>query len=88
MNHPPKIIDAFFDINVTSQTIICPSLNRNQKNNPKCRPRIPKPTTKSAYSRKGRLFAGLVLGSGILDTALHLIQCFSNDVHSCTVTRQ
>ena len=60
--------------NVTSQTIICPNPNPNQKNKHKFGPRIPNPNTKFRNSRKGRLFAGLVLGLGILDYTLNLTQ--------------
>ena len=36
--------------------------------------RIPRPNPNAANSRKGRLFAALGLGLGILDTALYLNQ--------------
>ena len=51
-----------------------PNPNPNQKNNPKCRPRIPNPNTKAATRPKRRRVAALVLGLGILDTALYLNQ--------------
>ena len=46
-----------------------PNPNPNQKN-PKFRPRIPNPNTELTDSHKGKIFAGLVLRLGILNTAL------------------
>ena len=51
-----------------------PNPNLNQKNNPKFCRRIPNPITNNEYSRKGRIFAALVLGRGIHDTSLYLNQ--------------
>ena len=65
-----------------------PNPDPNQKNNPKCRPRILNPDTKVTDNRKGRLFEGLVLGLGILDYPLNLSQCLCNDVCSWTKSRQ
>ena len=59
--------------NVTSQTIIYPNPNPNQKNL-KFGPRIPNPNTEVTDIRKGRLSTALVLGLGILDSALYLTQ--------------
>ena len=42
-----------------------PNPNPNQKN-AKCRPRIPKPNTYINNNPKGRVFAALVLGLGIV----------------------
>ena len=71
--------------NVTSQTITYPKPNPNQKNNPKYMPRIPNPNITFINSCKGRLFAGLVLGLGILDCPLNLTQCFSVCITMCIV---
>ena len=50
---------------VTSQSIIYP----NHKKGTKFGPRSPKPNTKVTNSCKGRIFAALVLGLGIIDSA-------------------
>ena len=78
--------------NVTSQEIIYPNPNLNPNLNPnqkniKFGTRIPNPQIRILHSRKGRLFAGLVLGLGILDQALNLTQSgvfVKNDVHLST----
>ena len=44
-----------------------PNPNPNHKKGTKFRSRIPNPNTEVANSRKGRLFATLALGLGLLD---------------------
>ena len=76
--------------NVSSQTIMCPNPNPNlnQNNNLLCKLRITNANTSFDNSRKGTLFVGFVLGLGILNTALFLVQCLCNDVCSFDVTRE
>ena len=50
------------------------TLTQTKNNNHQCRPRIPNHNPNDYDSRKGRLFAALGLGLGILDTALYLNQ--------------
>ena len=57
----------------TSHTIITLSLTQTIKNI-KFGSQIPNPNTNYINSRKGRLFEALVLGVGILDTALYVNQ--------------
>ena len=63
----------FTHTTVTSHTIIHPNPKPNQKNL-KFGPRILNPNIKVSKSHKERLPAALVLGWGILDSALYLTQ--------------
>ena len=56
-----------------SQTIIYPNPKPNQKNL-KFGLRIPNPNYKNVDSRNGRLSVALLLGLGIVDSALYLNQ--------------
>ena len=69
--------------NVRSQTIIYPTPNQNQKKILNVGPEFLILRIHIWITSKGGIFAGLLLGLGILDTALHLIQCLCNNVHSC-----
>ena len=59
---------------MTSQTIIYPKPNPIQKNNPNFEPQISILSMWYSNTRKGRIFAGLALGLGILDYTLNLTQ--------------
>ena len=60
--------------NVISQTITYPNPNPNEKNL-KFGSRVFNPNTKALDRRKWWLSAALLLGLGIIDSALHLTQC-------------
>ena len=57
--------------NVMPQTIIYPNANPNPKYNPYCRAQVSNPDTNFKYSPKIRLYSGLVLGLGTLDSPLN-----------------
>ena len=60
--------------NRTSHSIIYINPKPNQKKNLKFGPRLPSSSINIDFSSKGRLTADLVLGLGILDSALYLTQ--------------